>query len=138
MNQPPPKTDLVSQLSELAQASAELAALKAVLASQKTYVVTVPRTGSPEVAEFDTPAEAANHLTHLLGQEMQAYVFTGHRLDITRGPNRYLKGPGFKHPLFDDRDDDVDREGWLVDAPTESLPVALPPPPGGVLTPAPA
>lgn len=118
--------DFLENLANLSKVQGELTALKQVVADQKVYIVTVPRTGGPSTLSFDSVSAAAAYLMGLLNQEVQVFVFHGHRLNVTRGPHRFLIGPGeLRVPLFhaDPAEQDVDDEGWLIDAPNESLPL---------------
>lgn len=110
-----PANALLEQLTTLTAQAADRDRLQKVIDGMRFHVVVVPRAGSPAPHEFDTLEAAAEYVRGIAGQEVQVFLFQGHRLAVTRGPYQYLVGTGGeKLPLFHAAVEDVDPDGWLT------------------------
>lgn len=131
-----PSFALLDQLKTLTDQAADRQRLQGLFDAMVVHVVVVPRSGAPSLHQFTSLAATADHLRGLNGQDVQVFLFHGHRLAITRGPHRYLVGTaGERLPLFRAEDQDVDPDGWLNESPVvEVLPLTPPAPPTDPLT----
>lgn len=122
---------LLDQLTTLTAQAADRDRLQKVVDGMRFHVIVVPRAGSPTAHEFETLEAVAEYARGIARQEVQLFLFQGHRLGVTRGTHQYLIGTaGEKLPLFHAAVEDIDPDGWLT-APDshEVLPSSLSPDP---------
>jgi len=83
---------------------------------QKFILLVMPEDDWPRTEEFLDVQQLVNRIKELDGQPVHLYAFMGHRLQITKGPNRYLQTPIGALPLFDIPAGDTAEEedhGWV-------------------------
>ena len=83
---------------------------------QRFILMVLPEDDWPRSEEFLEVQQLVDRVKELLGTPVHLYAFMGHRLQITKGPNRYLQTPIGALPLFDIPAGDTAEEedhGWM-------------------------
>lgn len=85
------------------------------------HIVIVPSEGPPEIQTFEKKKMVASLIKSLIGSPVNCFVFSGEKLFITSGPNRFLIEDGhLPMPLFAGPGSEltIDSLGQLGDTPT--------------------